>query len=98
MSDHILRVDAVEKEFGEILAVDRLSFAVRRGEIFAFLGPNGAGKSTTVRMLVGILRPDAFLAMAEESGLISRLTRSVFLQALQQAASDWNRYAASRWP
>ena len=59
MQDHILSVDAVEKQFGEIRAVDRLSFAVRRGEIFAFLGPNGAGKSTTVRMLVGILRPDA---------------------------------------
>ena len=59
MQDHILSVDAVEKEFGVIRAVDRLSFSVRRGEIFAFLGPNGAGKSTTVRMLVGILRPDA---------------------------------------
>ncbi|MDA8020908.1 MAG: ATP-binding cassette domain-containing protein [Thermoanaerobaculia bacterium] len=58
MPDHILEVDAIEKRFGDIRAVDRLSFAVRRGEIFAFLGPNGAGKSTTVRMLVGILRPD----------------------------------------
>ncbi len=47
MQDHILSVDAIEKEFGEIRAVDRLSFAVRRGEIFAFLGPNGAGKSTS---------------------------------------------------
>ena len=59
MKDHILRVDAIEKTFGKVRAVDRLSFAVRRGEIFAFLGPNGAGKSTTVRMLVGILRPDS---------------------------------------
>ncbi len=58
MQDHILSVEAVEKQFGEVRAVDRLSFSVRRGEIFAFLGPNGAGKSTTVRMLVGILRPD----------------------------------------
>jgi ABC-2 type transport system ATP-binding protein len=37
--------------------VDRVSFDVRRGEIFGFLGPNGAGKSTTIRMLCGILRP-----------------------------------------
>ncbi len=59
MPEPILRVDAVDKQFGEIRAVDGLSFAVRRGEIFAFLGPNGAGKTTTVRMLVGILRPDA---------------------------------------
>ena len=55
----VLRVDAVEKAFASVRAVDRLSFDVRRGEIFAFLGPNGAGKTTTVRMLVGILRPDA---------------------------------------
>ena len=55
----ILRVEGIEKRFGTVTAVERLSFEVRRGEIFAFLGPNGAGKSTTVRMLVGILRPDA---------------------------------------
>ena len=59
MRDHILSVEAIDKEFGEVKAVDRLSFNVRRGEIFAFLGPNGAGKTTTVRMLIGILRPDA---------------------------------------
>ncbi len=59
MQEHILSVEAVDKQFGEIRAVDGLSFTVRRGEIFAFLGPNGAGKTTTVRMLVGILRPDA---------------------------------------
>ncbi|MCP3960618.1 MAG: ATP-binding cassette domain-containing protein [bacterium] len=59
MREPFLRVDAVLKEFGKVRAVDRLGFTVRRGEIFAFLGPNGAGKSTTVRMLVGILRPDA---------------------------------------
>lgn len=59
MQDCILQVDAIEKRFGEIQAVDKLGFSVRRNEIFAFLGPNGAGKSTSVRMLIGILRPDA---------------------------------------
>lgn len=60
MSDKkILAVESIEKEFGTVRAVDRLSFHVRQGEIFGFLGPNGAGKSTTVRMLVGILQPDA---------------------------------------
>jgi ABC-2 type transport system ATP-binding protein len=47
------------KRFGRFTAVDRISFAVRRGEIFGFLGPNGAGKSTTIRMLCGIIRPTA---------------------------------------
>ncbi len=56
-------IEAVEaenltKSFNGVLAVDHISFRVRRGEIFGFLGPNGAGKTTTVRMLTGILKPD----------------------------------------
>jgi len=42
----------------EILAVDRLSFSVRQGEVYGLLGPNGAGKTTTIRMIVGLLEPD----------------------------------------
>jgi ABC-2 type transport system ATP-binding protein len=45
------------KRFGDFVAVDRVSIAVARGEIFGFLGPNGAGKSTTIRMLCGLLTP-----------------------------------------
>jgi ABC-2 type transport system ATP-binding protein len=47
------------KRFGAFTAVDRVSFDVRRGEVFGFLGPNGAGKSTTIRMLCGLLSPSA---------------------------------------
>jgi ABC-2 type transport system ATP-binding protein len=47
----------LEKRFGDFVAVDRVSFDVRKGEIFGFLGPNGAGKSTTIRMLCGLLSP-----------------------------------------
>ena len=42
----------------EILAVDRLSFSVRSGEVYGLLGPNGAGKTTTLRMIIGLLQPD----------------------------------------
>ena len=42
-----------------ILAVDRLSFSVRPGEVYGLLGPNGAGKTTTIRMIIGLLEPDA---------------------------------------
>jgi ABC-2 type transport system ATP-binding protein len=52
-------VDGVVKRYASVTAVDGVSFAVRRGEVFALLGPNGAGKSTLVRMLVGIVAPDA---------------------------------------
>jgi ABC-2 type transport system ATP-binding protein len=47
------------KKFGKFTAVDDISFAVRKGEIFGFLGPNGAGKSTTIRMLCGIIPPSS---------------------------------------
>jgi len=50
-------VENLEKRFGRFVAVDRITFSVKRGEIFGFLGPNGAGKSTTIRMLCGIISP-----------------------------------------
>ncbi len=52
-----VEVDSLVKRFGDFTAVDRVSFQVRRGEIFGFLGPNGAGKSTVIRILCGLLRP-----------------------------------------
>jgi ABC-2 type transport system ATP-binding protein len=59
LAPEIVWVKALEKRFGPFTAVDRISFAVQRGEIFGFLGPNGAGKSTTIRMLCGIITPSA---------------------------------------
>ncbi|MDD5422400.1 MAG: ABC transporter ATP-binding protein [Candidatus Omnitrophota bacterium] len=47
----------LEKKFGDFIAVNKINFEVKRGEIFGFLGPNGAGKSTTIRMLCGIISP-----------------------------------------
>jgi len=58
-NDAAVVVTDLVKRFGAFTAVDRISFSVRRGEIFGFLGPNGAGKSTTIRMLCGLLRPTA---------------------------------------
>jgi ABC-2 type transport system ATP-binding protein len=52
-----ISVRDLSRRFGEFVAVDRLTFDVRRGEIFGFLGSNGAGKSTTIRMLCGLLTP-----------------------------------------
>src|SRR5208282_6918998 len=50
-------VEELTKRFGSFTAVDGISFAARRGEVFGFLGPNGAGKSTTIRILCGLLEP-----------------------------------------
>ena len=56
-------VESLTKRFGTFVAVDNISFAAHRGEIFGFLGPNGAGKSTTIRILCGLLRPTAGRAL-----------------------------------
>ena len=53
----MIKVDKLTKRFGEFLAVDKISFEVKEGEMFAFLGPNGAGKSTTIKMLTTLLLP-----------------------------------------
>jgi ABC-2 type transport system ATP-binding protein len=56
-SNPVITATNVVKTFGDIKAVDDISFDVKAGEIFAFLGPNGAGKSTTISMLTTMLRP-----------------------------------------
>ena len=53
--DNIITVKNLSKKFGEFVAVDNISFNVKRGHVFAFLGPNGAGKTTTIKMLTTIL-------------------------------------------
>ncbi|HPX73144.1 MAG TPA: ATP-binding cassette domain-containing protein, partial [Methanoregulaceae archaeon] len=54
-----IEIERLTKRFGTYAAVDDISFSVREGEIFGFLGPNGAGKTTTIRLITGVLTPDA---------------------------------------
>ena len=54
----MLKVKNLSKTFGQLIAVDDISFNVKKGEIFGFLGPNGAGKTTTINMICGLLKPD----------------------------------------
>lgn len=62
----LIEASHLSKRYGEIRAVDDVSFAVDRGEVVGFLGPNGAGKSTTMRLLAGHLRPDTGAARIAE--------------------------------
>lgn len=56
---NIIESHGLTRRFGALVAVDDVTFGVRRGAIFGFLGPNGSGKSTVIRMLCGVLRPSA---------------------------------------
>jgi len=63
----IVKVEGLSKEFGQLKAVDGVSFEIEEGEIFGFLGPNGAGKTTTINMLTTLLTPSG--GKAEIDGL-----------------------------
>jgi ABC-2 type transport system ATP-binding protein len=58
-----VEVENLTKVFGKFVAVDHITFHVKKGEIFGFLGPNGAGKSTAIRILLGLLTPDSGTAI-----------------------------------
>jgi len=59
MEQYAVEITGLTRAFGDFIAVDGISLAVPKGQIFGFLGPNGAGKSTTIRMLCGLLLPTA---------------------------------------
>ena len=55
----VLEIDGVSKRYGDLVALENLTFDVRAGELFGFVGRNGAGKTTTMRIALGVLAPDA---------------------------------------
>jgi ABC-2 type transport system ATP-binding protein len=65
VADAAILVRDLSRKFGAFTAVDAISFAVERGEIFGFLGANGAGKSTTIRMMCGLLKPTSGTAVID---------------------------------
>ena len=58
----VIEVKNLTRDYGDLRAVDNISFGVEEGEIFGFLGPNGAGKTTTIKMLCGLLKPTSGIA------------------------------------
>lgn len=85
--DYAVKVDDLTKYYGQLLAVDHISFEVKKGEFFGFLGPNGAGKTTTIRMLTGIIKkndgeakvmgyPAGSLAAKQISGVMPELSNA----------------------
>ncbi|MBZ5512862.1 MAG: ABC transporter ATP-binding protein [Acidobacteriia bacterium] len=76
MSD-VLMVTGLRKTYGSTLAVDGISFAVRRNEIVGLLGPNGAGKTTTISMVLGVLEPTAGVILIEGVDIARRRTQAL---------------------
>ena len=67
---NIIEVKNLNRKFGNLIAVDNISFEVKEGEIFGFLGTNGAGKTTTITMLITLLRPTSGVASLEGFDII----------------------------
>jgi drug efflux transport system ATP-binding protein len=57
-AENLIQVESLVRRFGTLTAVDGVSFEVRRGEMFGLIGPDGAGKTTTIRVILGLLKPD----------------------------------------
>lgn len=71
----VIQVRALEKQFGDIAALNGLSFDVNQGELFGFLGPNGAGKTTTISILCGLMKPTAGTAIIAGHDISSELPK-----------------------
>jgi ABC-2 type transport system ATP-binding protein len=71
MNDLSIEARALSKRYGNLVAVDELSFEVGAGEVLGFLGPNGAGKSTTMKMLTGFLAPTSGTAMVNGHDIVN---------------------------
>ena len=65
----MLEIRHLKKTFGDLVAVNDVSFTLRPGELVGLLGPNGAGKTTTVSMITGLIRPDAGEVLVEGAPL-----------------------------
>jgi ABC-type multidrug transport system ATPase subunit len=69
LSEKILEIQNLHKSFGSFKAVDNISLHVNKGDIYGFLGPNGAGKSTTLRMVLGLIKPEKGSILIKEKNI-----------------------------
>jgi len=85
-----IEVDGLTKRYGQLVAVDGISFEVRRGELFGFLGPNGAGKTTTARVLSGVIKADAgtALIMGSKAGSLKAKQTAGVVPEMANAYTD----------
>ncbi len=82
MNNLLIKTEGLSKSFGSVPAVNNLDLEIKGGEIYGFLGPNGSGKTTTIRMLAGLLEPDAGRAFICGHDIIKEASPAKALMAL----------------
>jgi ABC-2 type transport system ATP-binding protein len=90
-NENVIEVSELTKSFGDFVAVDHISFTVKKGEIFGFLGPNGAGKTTTIKMLTTLLNPTSGSAKVRGHDVVKErdAVRCCIGIVFQDRSSDW---------
>ena len=96
MNEQIITVEDLVKRFGDLVAVDHISFQISSGEIFGFLGPNGAGKTTTINILCTLTKPTSGQAVVNGFDVVrqqSQVRQSIGLvfqdPSLDDRLSGW---------
>lgn len=90
-----IKAEGLTKRYGDLVAVDHISFSVQEGEFFGLLGPNGAGKTTTVRMLNGIMEPDAGSVLIKGIDMVRRpLEAKTKIGCISEAGSVYQDLSA----
>jgi ABC-2 type transport system ATP-binding protein len=89
--ENVIEVNELTKRFGDLVAVDHISFTVKKGEIFGFLGPNGAGKTTAIKMLTTLLHPTSGSAKISGHSVVKERdsVRCCVGIVFQDRSSDW---------
>ena len=89
LNDYAVVAQGLERQFGEVKAVNGIDLALSKGEIYGFLGPNGAGKTTVIRMLTTLLLPTAGSASSPATMSCATLKRLGCAKARRFKTSRW---------
>ena len=86
----MIRVEGLRRTFGSVIAANNVSFTARDGAVTGLLGPNGAGKTTSLRMIYGLLKPDAGRIDVDGLDLLSDPPRLEVAQQSPSMGSGWH--------
>ena len=94
---NILEIKGLTKSFGAIMAVDNVSFGLKKGELLALIGPNGAGKSTCFNMLMGQIKPTAGTILLNDHNITGMPTRVIWRMGVGRTFQITATYASCKW-